>query len=134
METRSKTNSGIFHRKQKKPKKPDKISRPTPRRFSCRVYYVGRRGKPSTWLPRPKLAEERIRIWHVYEISDFLEKYCSFHDYFARFQFFVFFFSGGVSTRFIFCCVLPVFYLFFSKRITRRGRQTVNPVTAREDS
>ena len=26
----------------------------------CKLYYVGRRGKPSTWLPRQKLAEERI--------------------------------------------------------------------------
>ena len=25
-----------------------------------RILYVGRRGKPSTWLPRQKLAEERI--------------------------------------------------------------------------
>ena len=24
--------------------------------------YVGRRGKPSTWLPRPKLAEQRILV------------------------------------------------------------------------
>ena len=28
--------------------------------MSAVVYYVERRGKPSTWLPRQKLAEERI--------------------------------------------------------------------------
>ena len=33
--------------------------------FPPREYYVGRRGKPPTWLPRQKLAEERIPMARI---------------------------------------------------------------------
>ncbi len=41
---------------------------------------VGRRGKPSTWLPRPKLAEERIiEPQNLHFFSQFFVKICSWH-------------------------------------------------------
>ena len=44
----------------------------TPGSGATGVFHVGRRGKPSTWLPRPKLVEQRILMLRVYNVSDFL--------------------------------------------------------------
>ena len=67
------TSSGLpyhqsgFSTKSKNPPKVDGLPAGAEQpRFPCKVYYVGRRGKPSTWLPRQKLAEER-KIRNVIE-------------------------------------------------------------------
>ena len=60
------TNQSGFFRKSKNPRSSHGYREGTERRrFPCKVYYnqhgndVERRGKPSTWLPRQKVAEER---------------------------------------------------------------------------
>ena len=52
--------SGFFTKSKNPPSSHGNPERTEDPRFPCKVYYVGRRGKPSTWLPRQKLAEERI--------------------------------------------------------------------------
>ena len=58
--TRMKTNLHIFHKIQKTMPILCGIAMPFWAPYSLGEYYVGRRGKPSTWLPRQKLAEERM--------------------------------------------------------------------------